>query len=140
MDDLVRAAGQRVLEQEYLERVQPLLEHREPRDERERDGGERHEAQNRGERKAARGAGEPRVPRAGHDVAHERGEALDRRQDLHRRLCVTGAPSQVRGDYPTRAEAAVRAAAFVVSLAVAADDPFVLVASRDFSESLRSPP
>ena len=45
MDDLVRAAGQRVLEQERLERVEPLLEHRETRDERERDGGERDEAQ-----------------------------------------------------------------------------------------------
>jgi len=53
------AAGQRELERKDLERVQPLLEHREPRDERERDGGERHEAQHRGEGKAARGAAEP---------------------------------------------------------------------------------
>ena len=42
--DGVRALGQHVLEQEGLERVEPLLEHREARGEFQRHRGERNDA------------------------------------------------------------------------------------------------
>ncbi len=83
MDDLVCAAGQRELQQKRLERVEPLLEHRKPRGDRERNGGERHDSQQGGEGEAARGAAKAGVARARRDAAHERGESKDRRQQVH---------------------------------------------------------
>ncbi len=71
------ALGQHVLEQERLQRVEPLLEHREARDELERDGGERNEAQQRREREAAGRPRQPDLPRPHRDAAHERDETCD---------------------------------------------------------------
>ena len=117
MDDLVRAAGQRVLEQEALERVEPLLEHREARDEGESDGGERHESQQRREGEAAGRAAKTGVARP---AATLRTNVMNRGIAVWSFIVLAASQTRAPADYPMRE--AAEAAAFVVSFDGRADD------------------
>ncbi len=125
---MLALSGQHVLQQEALQRVEPLLEDRETRDERERDGRERNEPEQRRERQARRGARKADVPRVRRDAADERDGIGTRRRNREfpsrKRPPVPGSGGGDSIDYRTVA------AGSVVSFAQRADDRCERCAAR----------
>jgi len=108
-----------VLQQEDLQRVEPLLEHGETRGKLERNGGERNEAEQRRERETPRGARESDLPCPDDDLTDERPETGEGGRQPHDGVLI----GKSGPDYRMEVERASRSTQGRCKLAKGRGDP-----------------